>query len=67
MKRIAGLVFLTLLLAACHGSSVPSIPTQRFRGTLLRGSVGLDHVVGSLVVAKEVRELPGFALPTNPS
>ena len=40
MKRIAGLVLLTLLLAACHGSSVPSIPTQRFRGTLLRGSVG---------------------------
>lgn len=42
-----------------HDAEFPQHPVARVRRVL-------DHVTGSLVVAREVRKLPGFALPPNP-
>jgi hypothetical protein len=39
-----------------HDAEFPDHPVARARRVL-------DHVAGSMVVAGEVRELPGFALP----
>ncbi|WP_152049231.1 hypothetical protein [Tautonia marina] len=43
-----------------HDTEFPDDPVARARRVL-------DHVAGSLVVAAEVRELPGFALPQRPA
>ena len=43
-----------------HDAEFPQHPVARVRRVL-------DHVTGSLVVAQEVRELPGFALPPSRS
>jgi hypothetical protein len=43
-----------------HDAEFPDHPVARLRRVL-------DHVTGSLVVAAEVRELPGFALPRSPA
>ena len=43
-----------------HDAEFPGHPVARVRRVL-------DHVTGSLVVAQEVTELPGFALPPSPT